>query len=40
LALAPAKQPETAIPARPFFDELARWGIKIYERIEEHGPVA
>jgi saccharopine dehydrogenase-like NADP-dependent oxidoreductase len=32
--------PETAIPAQPFFDELARRGIKISERIEEYGPVA
>ena len=34
------RPPEQAIPAQPFFDELARRGIKIYERIEEHGPVA
>ena len=34
------RPPEIAIPAQPFFDELARRGITIYERIEEHGPVA
>jgi len=34
------RPPEQAIPARPFFEQLARRGIKIYERIEEHGPVA
>ncbi len=33
------RPPELAIPTQPFFDELARRGIKIYERIEEHGPV-
>ena len=33
------RPPELAIPAQPFFDELARRGIKIYERIEEYGPV-
>jgi saccharopine dehydrogenase-like NADP-dependent oxidoreductase len=33
------RPPELAIPAQPFFDELARRGIKIYERIEEYGSV-
>jgi lysine 6-dehydrogenase len=34
------RPPELAIPAQPFFDELARRGIRVYERIEEYGPVA
>jgi saccharopine dehydrogenase-like NADP-dependent oxidoreductase len=34
------RPPELAIPAQPFFDELARRGIKIYERIKEYGVVA
>jgi saccharopine dehydrogenase-like NADP-dependent oxidoreductase len=33
------RPPELAIPAQPFFDELARRGIRIYERVEEYGLV-
>ena len=34
------RPPELAIPPQPFFDQLARRGIKIHERIEEYGPVS
>jgi len=27
--------PEVAIPTQPFFDELARRGIQVHEKIEE-----
>jgi lysine 6-dehydrogenase len=33
------RPPELAIPSQPFFEELARRGIEIYERVEELGLV-
>jgi len=32
--------PEIAFPTQPFFDELAKRGIRVEEEIEERGPLA